>query len=71
MRKFVKYVKEFPNRLKSQWKSFFASTHNKVSEGATERYKSQPHAHGDNWRRPDAHNKSDKHHNQPPKHHKG
>ena len=69
MRKFVNYLKEMHGRVKNQMKSFFNSKHNKVSEGAAERYKSQPHAHGDNWRRPDSHNKSEKHHNQPPKNH--
>jgi len=42
--------------LRAQWKNLFDSKHNKISQGASEEYKSHPRkARGDNWRRPDAH----------------
>ena len=62
MRRFVDLVKGFPNRVKSQWKNLFNSKHEKISEGAAEMYRARPKAHGENWRRPEAHNKSDKSH---------
>lgn len=52
-----KFVQGFKNSLKTQWKKLFDSKNEKLSEGATQEYKSHPHkARGDNWRRPDAHN---------------
>ncbi len=59
MRKFVDLVKGIPSRVKNQWKSFFNSKHNKITEGAAEEYKSHPNkARGDNWRHPEARAKS-------------
>ena len=66
-----KFIKNMASRLKNQWRNLFNSSEKKISQGAVEEYKSHPHkARGDNWRRPDDHNKSAKQHNQSSKRHK-
>lgn len=63
-----KFIKNMTSKLKNQWRNLFDSKEKKMSEGAYQEYKSHPHtARGDNWRRPEQHNNSEKHHNQPPK----
>jgi hypothetical protein len=60
MRKFVGYIKGIPSRIKNQWRNLFNSKEKKMSQGADEMYQARPHAHGDNWRRPEQHHNSER-----------